>query len=316
MTRILITGARGAIGQHVVALARSRGHKVIGIGHGAWGCAEAGEPELPRIDAWVNGGITADNLDAIAAIAGLPDIVVHLAGGSLVGASIHYPGEDFRRTVESAHHMMEWMRIRAPDAKLVIASSAAVYGNAHAGPIDETAPFQPASPYGTHKAIIELLARCYACQFGLAIAVVRLFSVYGPGLRKQLIWELANRLLRGERQLTLGGTGNELRDFLHIDDAAAVLLDAAGRADRLASAFNGCTGVGTTIAELARLMTTGFPGVVPRFSGQSRPGDPFALVGKADMARAAGLEAKRSVADGLQETLNWIKSQRSAEERR
>ena len=269
MTRILVTGAHGAIGRHVVALARKRGHHVTGIGHGVW----SGDAELPPIDAWINGDIYADNL-ALVADFGTPEIVVHLAGGSLVGASIALPDEDFRRTVGSAQHLMEWLRAKAPGTRLVIASSAAVYGDGFAGPIDENAIFRPASPFGTHKAMIELLARCYASQFRLRIAVVRLFSVYGPGLRKQLIWELGNRLLCGERQLTLGGTGEEQRDFLYIADAANMLLDAADRADHQASAYNGCTGIATTIAELARLMTTGFPGAEFEFFRPQPPRRP------------------------------------------
>lgn len=299
---ILVTGARGAIGQHVVAEARRRGHRVIGLGHGAW----TGEPGLPAIDGWISGGVDTDNLAILMRREGKPDAVVHLAGGALVGPSIAHPGEDFRRTVESAQRLLEWLRLDAPRTPLVMASSAAVYGNAHAEPIEEDTEYAPASPYGTHKAMAEMLVRSYARQFGQPAAIVRLFSVYGSGLRKQLIWELGNRLARGEHDWTLGGTGSEQRDFLHIADAARMLLDAVPLADVSAPAFNGCTGRAIRIDALARLIARREPGVSISFSGQSRAGDPICLVGSATKARMAGLTAPTSLESGIGATIDWI----------
>lgn len=299
---VLVTGARGAIGRHVVALARAAGSRVVGLGHGAW----SGSDDLPAIDAWINGGVDADNLVALARQEGTPDVIVHLAGGSLVGASIRHPGEDFRRTVESAQRLLEWQRTDAPAARTVIASSAAVYGDGHAAPISETAPYAPTSPYGTHKAMVELLARSYARQFGLPIAIVRLFSVYGPGLHKQLVWELAGRLSAAERPLVLGGTGEEKRDFVHISDAAALLLAAADLAEPACPTFNGCSGRATSIAELARCVASRFGGAGVTFSGESRPGDPFYLVGDATHSRTRGLVADRPLAEGIAGTVASI----------
>jgi UDP-glucose 4-epimerase len=305
----LITGARGAIGRHVVALARARRHRVVGVGHGAW----TGDAELPPIDYWINGGIDADNLSVLARAVGPPDTIVHLAGGSLVGASIAYPGEDFRRTVVSAQQLLEWSRANAPASRLVMASSAAVYGNGHARPIPETAAFSPASPYGTHKAMVEMMAEAYARQYGMAIATVRLFSVYGPGLRKQLIWELASRLLGGERGILLGGTGHERRDFVYIADAAAMLLDASDRAEASAPVFNGGTGRAISIEEIGEMFASRFEGATLGFSGESRPGDPKILVGDPAWASAAGLVATTALESGLGQTLDWIAAVRATE---
>lgn len=200
---VLVTGARGSIGQHVVTVAKRRGAEVLGLGHGAW----CGGLNLPEIDRWVNGDITLDNLDVLVGQYAAPDVIVHLAGGSHVSSSIERPAEDFRRTVFGAQNLLEWIRTRSLDSKLVVASSAAVYGNAALSPISEEATFAPTSPYGTHKAMVELLVRTYACQYGLNASIVRLFSVYGPGLRKQLVYELFLRLRSGEREIVLGGTG-------------------------------------------------------------------------------------------------------------
>ena len=217
--------------------------------------------------------------------------------------------------MEGTQHLLERLRTSAPAARLVIASSAAVYGDSHSGPIGEDAWFAPASPYGTHKAMIELLAHCYARDFGLSVAVVRLFSVYGPGLRKQLVWELVNRLLRGEKTLTLGGTGEELRDFLHIGDAAAMLLDAAALAGRPAAVFNGCTGRATRIADLAAMLcpaTTAPCQASPARAGRAtRSASPANLRARARPASPHRPELEA----GLAETCAWIASVASQENR-
>lgn len=303
MALVMVTGARGAIGRHVVARALLRGHRVSGLGHGAWS-AQSG---LPAIDAWINGGVDGDNLAALARQAGPPEIVIHLAGGSLVGASVAHPGEDFRRTVETSQRLLEWLRNEAPAARLVIASSAAVYGDGHASPIAEQAAFAPTSPYGTHKAMMEMLCGSYCRQYGLKAAVLRLFSVYGPGLGKQLVWDLASRMAAGERTIELGGTGSEQRDFLFIEDAADMLLDAASLTSETPPVLNGCSGTATAISEVAALVASQFGSVRFTFNGRNRPGDPRYLVGDAAKSRAAGLTAPVGLAEGIERTVGWVK---------
>ncbi len=298
----LVTGARGAIGRAVVQSARGQGYSVAGVGHGAW----SGDPELPPIDHWINGSVDADNLAALLRAAGPPDVIIHLAGGSAVGPSITQPAEDFRRTVTSAQQVLEWARTSAPSARIVIASSAAIYGGGHHGPIVEDMPAAPGSPYGAHKSIVEVLARSFGGTFELQVAIVRLFSVYGPGLRKQVVWDLARRLVGGERAIVLGGTGNEQRDFVEIRDAGALLMQAAALADTTVPVFNGTSGRATSIASMAGLLASRFAGAEIKFSGISRPGDPAVLVGDDRRARAVGLVAATPLETGLGQTLDWI----------
>ena len=81
----------------------------------------------------------------------------------------------------------------------------------------------PMSPYGQHKLMMEQLCRSYAMIFGLRSTVARLFSVYGPHLRKQLLWDICSRLERNGRTLVLGGTGAEIRDWTDVRDVARLL---------------------------------------------------------------------------------------------
>ena len=165
---------------------------------------------------------------ACGAGSGPPSTIFHLAGGSSVGLSIAQPYEDFSRTVASTARLLEWLRGSATDCRLIVASSAAVYGaESQRADLRWTPQPVPMSPYGQHKLMMEQLCRSYAVTFGLRSTVARLFSVYGPNLRKQLLWDMCSRLQAGERTLVLGGTGAEVRDWIDVRD-----VDAAVGQDR------------------------------------------------------------------------------------
>lgn len=289
---ILVTGAGGSIGREVVKTLASRRWQAIGIGHGD-------AADLP-LKSWIRGEITSENLNALIADCGPPDGVIHLAGGSSVGPSLAAPVEDFTRTVSTAVKLLEWVRQASPDSPVVLASSAAVYGEAGSLPLVEETPRRPTSPYGFHKFMMELTAESYAASFGIQCATVRPFSVYGPGLRKQLIWEACSRLKGGAEELVLGGTGHETRDWLHISDAAMILIDALEVASDRAPAINACTGIGLSIADTAAALIEGFQTkATARFTGEVRRGDPAHLVGDPTKSNTSGLAARVAPIEGL-----------------
>jgi UDP-glucose 4-epimerase len=304
---VLITGARGFIGRHVARFFAEEGHVVAGLGHGAW--LESAHRQW-GVAEWRNGEISHANLGALSSAVGTPDVVIHLAGGSAVGPSFAQPAEDFHRSVAAASQLAEWMRLRAPAARLVMASSAAVYGAGHQLPIAETAHCAPYSPYGFHKRMAELALESYARNFGLRVAIVRLFSVYGPGLRKQLLWDACTRLAQGAELLQLGGSGEELRDWLHVDDVARLMQWAAARASKEAEVFNGGTGVATAVRDIAQRLCAAWGGdCALAFSGNARPGDPQRLVADVSRLRAAGFAPARPWQQGIDDYVAWYRGQ-------
>ncbi|MCK1271813.1 MULTISPECIES: SDR family oxidoreductase [unclassified Bradyrhizobium] len=304
---IWITGANGFIGRHLVRVLADQGHVVHGIGHGA-----INEPERQRIGLgeWLNGEIDAASLKTLAGQSGLPSTIFHLAGGSSVGLSLAQPLEDFSRTVPSTARLLEWLRGFAPECRLIVASSAAVYGAHHAGPISEEAETQPMSPYGHHKLLMELLCSSYAVSFNIRATAVRLFSVYGPSLRKQLLWDLCWRLGQGQRELVLGGTGNERRDWIDVRDVVQLLARLAQDDSRHLKVLNGGSGIGTTVAEIARFVTTAWGGDINvRFSGFARAGDPFSLVADSQQLAALPFTCRIPVEQGIGQYVSWFKGQ-------
>ena len=309
MANIWITGAHGFIGQHLSRTLTQQGHTVVGVGHGAWPAAEA---VAWGVSDWLNGDISASNLQALRTRHGQPDVVFHLAGGSTVGAAVANPREDFSRTVVSTAELLDWLRQESPQTRLVAVSSAAVYGAGHNGAITEAAPLRPYSPYGHHKLMMESLCRSYGSTFGTKTVVVRLFSVYGAGLRKQLLWDLCSKLEGGQTPVVLGGSGNELRDWTDVRDVVRALALLSAQASAEVPSFNVGTGVATSVRDITRQVMSAWAGAPQidraEFSGQSRSGDPFSLQADASRLNALGFGWTRTLAQGLGDYVRWFKS--------
>jgi len=300
-----VTGAHGFIGRHLSRHLDAAGQVVCGIGHGVWPETEA---EYCGVRHWVNGEIGAGNLDVLKARTGAPDSIFHLAGGSSVGASIVSPYEDFERTCSTTARLLEWVRQHAPATRVVAVSSAAVYGDGHDRPIREDAALRPYSPYGLHKRFMEDMCLQYARDFGARCGIVRLFSVYGPGLRKQLLWDACSRISRGETQLVFGGTGDETRDWTDVRDAVGVIARAATVDLPVPFVVNGATGAATSVRDI--LTTLGTAWGVPveiSFSGRSRSGDPRHLVADSSRLQSWGLCPWRDVRSGLEDYVAWFR---------
>jgi len=302
---VWITGARGFIGSHLARELAGMGHVVHGVGHGA---LDGPERRRLGLHSWINGEIEAANLDAMAAAHGLPSAVIHLAGGSSVGLATAHPLENFSRTVVSTARLLEWLRVHSPKSHLIAASSAAVYGSGHSGPISEQAALAPISPYGQHKLMMEQLCRSYAESYGIASTVVRLFSVYGSELRKQLLWDICSRLRENSHELTLGGTGEEVRDWCEVRDVARLLtLFALAPQPESFRVINGGSGKGLRVSEVAGLLAGHWGNVKVRFSGDARAGDPFSLLADDSALRATGFAWRVSPAQGIADYVRWFR---------
>jgi UDP-glucose 4-epimerase len=295
-----VTGARGFIGHRLALHLRDQGLAVCGIGHGHLPAESWPQAGLVK---WSNSEITAEALGHLASETGVPDLVFHLAGGSAVGASLSAPFEDFTRTTDTTARLLEWLRTHSPRSKLVVASSAAVYGDTDGAPAEESRRPAPVSPYGYHKWMMEQLCHEYSRVFGLETAVLRMFSVYGEGLRKQLLWDCAVKLAADVESIQLGGTGEELRDWIHVDDAAAMMLHVARLASVNCEIFNGGSGIPVRVRDIVALLSKSLQRTArAEFSGISRRGDPVVLV---------GISCRVPIDIGIQRYADWFKHARN-----
>ena len=216
-----------------------------------------------------------------------------------------HPSQDWQRTVGSTLAVLEYLRTQRPLARLVIPSSAGVYGKVLRMPIAIGDALAPVSPYGVHKKMAEDLCRSYARHFGVRAALVRLFSVYGVGIRKQLMWDACTKLSQGSA--TFAGTGLETRDWLHVEDAARLLLVAAEHASTDCPVVNGGVGEAVPISQVVDLIAACLEiEAVPAFSRAVRAGDPTHYQADVSGAHAWGWKPQRDREREMRAYVEWF----------
>jgi GDP-4-dehydro-6-deoxy-D-mannose reductase len=234
--RVLVTGARGFVGRHLVPHLAARGCEVIAT-------------DREELD-------IADPEAVLAAIEGAaPDAVVHLAALSSVAAAERDPRRSFRVNYAGARHLLDALVRHAPRARLLLVGSGEVYGPLAAGAaaFDEAAPLRPATHYGATKAAADLLGQAYA-EGGLAVVRARAFNHAGPGQAPEFaLAGFAQQLAEIEKGLSepilRAGNLESTRDFCDVGDvvaAYAALLDPAVAP----GAYNVASGVERRIGDL------------------------------------------------------------------
>lgn len=295
---VLVTGAAGFIGRHVAREFAAQGWYVVGMGRGDWSDWSAF-----GISQWHCCDVT---LEALQTFAEKPCAIIHCAGGASVGNSVAEPYQDFIKTVDTMAQVLEFIRLHSPQTKLVYPSSASVYGQVSQLPIVENAPLLPISPYGFHKKMAESLCQLYAHQFGVSVAIVRLFSIYGAGLHKQLLWDACNKLSQGRDDFF--GTGAEIRDWLHVKDAAQLIKLAADQASTFCPVVNGGSGSGVTTKEILCFVAEKMDvSLTPIFSSLAKEGDPNAYIADIVQARAWNWSPNINWRNGVAEYVEWFK---------
>jgi len=229
VTRVVVTGAAGFIGSHVVEALTRRGDEVVGI--------DNFDPFYPRTMKERNLAETASprfafreqdllDADALAALLSSDTVLVHLAAKAGVRPSLADPVGYARVNVTGTASVVEAAR-RAGVSRLVFGSSSSVYGDSTPVPFREDAvAVEPVSPYAATKRAGELLLHSVAPIHGLRVASLRFFTVYGPRQRPDLaIHAFARRMAEG-RAITLFGDGTQSRDYTYCDDIVAGVLAA------------------------------------------------------------------------------------------
>jgi UDP-glucose 4-epimerase len=296
----LVLGAAGFIGRYAALALHDAGYIVTGIGHGGWSTQDQ---RAWGVERWHASDIT---IEALTTYAGMPSVLVQAAGSGSVAFSMTHPVQDYSRSVSTTLAALEFIRTEATDCKLILPSSAAVYGNVSTLPIGVTHPLIPLSPYGAHKVIAEDLCRSYGRSFGVRSAIIRLFSIYGVGLRKQLLWDAYHKLKA--REPNFFGTGGECRDWLHVADAADLIVTAVQHASAEAPVVNGGTGISIANRDVLAWMAASLGGGCEiQFSGTHRGGDPVGHQADITEAAAWGWKPRRYLQSEISAIIDWIK---------
>ncbi|WP_117595704.1 MULTISPECIES: NAD-dependent epimerase/dehydratase family protein [Haloprofundus] len=290
---VLVTGGAGFIGSHLVdALVEENEVRVLDN-------FSSGRRENLRDDVTVFEGDIRDD-DLVGRATSGVDLVYHTAALVSVSASVEDPVLSHSTNASATVSLLE--HARAEGARVVLSSSAAIYGQPEEVPVPESHPKNPESPYGADKLALDTYARLYHDLYGLETVALRYFNVYGP---RQTAGDYSGVIsifleqARSNQPITVEGDGGQTRDFVHVRDVVQANL-AAGTTDAVGRAYNVGTGDTISINDLAEEIREAADSSSEITHVDARPGD--VRDSRADISRirdALDFEPTVTLADGL-----------------
>jgi UDP-glucose 4-epimerase len=303
--KLLVTGGAGFIGSTVVDMAIAQGHDVR-----VYDNLETGVRTNVNAAATFIHGDIRDGEALHEAMAGV-DTVIHLAAMVSVERSVRDPQTCWDVNVAGTHNVLTVAQA-VGCRRIVLASSAAVYGNSEISPKQEGLTPEPASPYAYSKWMNEVHAEYFSRYLELETVCLRFFNVYGPRQRPDspyagVISIAAAQLLAG-KPFTVHGTGEQTRDFVFVDDVAGAVLAGATRPGLKHEVVNVGNGESISLLELLKTMGVALHAEPNLKFGPARAGD--VLHSRAETGRlhnALGYAPKVGLQEGLTRTMNWLK---------
>ena len=303
---VLVTGGAGFISHHIVERLLETDHEVTVLDD-----LSSGDPNrIPDNATFIEGDIRDKNTvtDAVTNT----DCIYHLAALASVPASVEDPRTAHTINVDGTLNILE--AARTHDTRVVLASSAAIYGHPTYTPIDEAHPTEPTSPYGIDKLAADHYTRRYHDLYDLDTVAIRPFNVYGPGQTSDgyagVVSTFIEQALAGN-DLTVHGDGMQSRDFVYVDDIVNAMI-AAGETEHVGQAFNIGSGAETTVRELAEAVRDVTDAAVDIIYTDPREGDIHQSVADITKARSQlGYEPTVDLREGLRRTVDWwVETQR------
>ena len=315
MTRVLVTGAAGFIGSHLVEALARRGDEVVGIDNFdpfyPRAMKERNLREMGRLPNFRFHEQDMLDVPALQRLLTPETVVAHLAARAGVRPSIADPVGYAQANVIGTAAVVEAAR-HAGVSRIAFGSSSSIYGDSTPSPFREDAPaVEPVSPYAATKRAAELLVHAVAPIYGFRCAALRFFTVYGPRQRPDLaIHAFARRMVEGE-VITLFGDGTQARDYTYCDDivaGVAAAIDWTATAPVGLAPFNlgGNRSVptGAMVAELAQAL-----GIEPKLQwGPMQPGDVQRTA--ADLTRSGAVLGYAPVTpfpEGIRRFVAWFR---------
>lgn len=309
----IVTGTAGFVGSHLVEALLSQGEQVIGVDH----FNDYYNPGLKRknvsnFENHPNFNLIEADIQSVDWAALLADakVVYHQAAQAGVRASW---GDGFRAYTERNINATQVLLEAAKEAKhlkrFVFASSSSVYGNAETLPTSESVCPQPVSPYGMTKLASEHLCGLYHKNFGVPVASLRYFTVYGPRQRPDMAFHKFFRTILLDEPIPIYGDGQQTRDYTFISDVVAANLAAATAPEAVGEVFNIGGGSRVVLTEVLDTMEKIVGRPIRRNHVEAAKGD--ARHTGADVSKAQkllGYQPKVSLQEGLRKEWEWIKA--------
>jgi UDP-glucose 4-epimerase len=304
--KYLITGGAGFIGSHIARALLQQGANVRILDNFSSGKRE----NLKGLDVELIEGDLRNASHVTEAVRGV-NIIFHEAAFVSVAESMEKPQECLDVNVTGASMLFEAAR-KANVQRVVIASSAAVYGDSDAYPLSEETPLRPLSPYAVSKRVDEMYAELFTNQFGLEVAALRYFNVYGPRQRPDSMYAAAApifiRRMLDNKPITVYGDGGQTRDLINVRDVVQANLLASQHPAAPGQIFNVCTGIETRLLDLLDILYEIFPNAPKHVHAEPRAGDIYRSIGTPKkIMNTLGFKPKVTLAEGLKEAVEEMR---------
>lgn len=289
-----MTGAGGFIGQHMTRYLRQQGVETLAVDRSVG----AGKGPVDAI-------LDLAEPEALDGYLGSDVAVFHLAGSADVRASVSTPALDFQDNVLPALHVLE--SARKAGAAVLLPSTGSVYDPAAPMPLTEASPMRPSSPYAAAKIAGEAYCYAYHRSYGLDVRIARMFSIYGPGMRRFAIYDFFQRLRDDPTALVIRGDGGQTRDYLYIDETVRALY-LIMRSGEPGTAYNVAAGKPLSILQVARTVARAMGLEASRVMPDGEAFAPEVYHMEADIGRlrALGFAPAVSFDQGVGETVRWL----------
>jgi UDP-glucose 4-epimerase len=304
--KYLITGGAGFIGSHIARALLELGSDVRVLDNFSSGKRE----NLQGLEVDLIEGDLRDAARVAESVRGI-NVIFHEAAFVSVPESMEKPQECFDVNIAGTSMLFEAAR-KAGVQRVVIASSAAVYGDSTAMPLVEDTPLRQLSPYAVSKRVDEMYAELFTNQFGLEVAALRYFNVYGPRQRPDSMYAAAVpifiRRMLDNKPITVYGDGGQSRDLINVHDVVQANLLAAQHPAAPGQIFNVCTGIETRLLDLLDILYEIFPNAPKHIHAEPRAGDIYRSIGTPRKAMdTLGFNPQVTLAEGVKEAVEEMR---------
>ena len=295
--KILITGSNGYIAKNIAKKLKKKNFNVYGIGRGKW--------RKEDYKKWgylnqINSNLTKKNLSKYNFKF---DFIIHCAGSGLVGLKRK---EDFVNNVKSTMSLIDFIEKNQNKTKIIFMSSYSIYGNNYKNPISEKCATKPVSIYAINKKKAENLLLNFSKKSKSHLMILRIASLYGDGLKKQLIYDACSKISKGINNFY--GSGREKRDFIHISDLVNIVLYFCTKGFSNANIINCGSGKGRQIKDVLKLISSSFNmknKII--FNRIKLNSNPINLISNIGQLKKTGVKPNKNFRIGVKQYVKWFK---------
>ncbi len=313
--KVLVTGADGFIGSHLVERLVTEGCSVKAFvfynSFNSWGWLDSCSPELLKNIEIFAGDVRDPNgvRNAVKDV----DVVFHLAALIAIPFSYHSPDSYIDTNIKGTLNILQACRDYNIE-RIIVTSTSEVYGTAQYVPIDEKHPLQGQSPYSATKISADKMAESFYRSFELPVITARPFNTYGPRQSARAVLPtIITQLLSGKSEIELGSL-HPTRDLNYVMDTCEGFVALAKADETIGKEINICNGKEISMGDLAHMLIEMInPGAVIKSDEQRlRPvnSEVERLLGNNEMiSKLTGWSPAYSINRGLEETVNWFRNE-------